>query len=473
MSLTLDPQVFEDTLVEKIPPHSMEAEQALLGALLLDGDALNRVVELLKPADFYATHHQYIYDAALDLFNRNEPIDIISVSETLNEKLVRDGRGRPTEENQLDAAGGRAYINDLAIGTLSTANIQWYAQKIRDYALLRKLISVGGRIGELAFAELEAKDAVDKAQSLVFEMAQTGMPMDLSHIRDVLPTTFAQIEERCENKGSLMGISCGFYELDTMLSGLQRSDLLILAARPSMGKTAFCLNIASHVALREKKPVLIFSLEMSKEQLVTRILCSEAEMDAQKLRTGHITEQDFGKLSRAMGLLGDAPLYIDDTAGMTIMELRAKARKLKAEAGDIGLIVIDYLQLMEGSGGSGGGGDNRVQVISAISRGLKGIAREIKAPVIALSQLSRAVESRPDKRPMLSDLRESGSIEQDADVVFFIYRDEYYNPQSEKPGIADIIVAKQRNGPVGQVELLFRNNWTKFLNPADKKIQIF
>jgi len=446
--------------LDKVPPHSTEAEQAIMGGLLIDPEAINKVVELIRPEAFYSPVHQEIYQAALDLFNKSEPIDIISVSETLK------------EQDKLDLVGGRTYINELAINTITTANIEWYANQVKEYATLRRLISIGCDITEIAFTEPDAKEALDRCQQLVFELAQKDSSIDLAHIKDILPVTFEQIEERHENKGSLMGVSTGFYELDAMLSGLQKSDLLIVAARPSMGKTAFCLNMANHVALREKKPVLIFSLEMSKEQLVTRMLCSEAELDAQKIRTGHITEHDFAKLSMAMGKLGDSPIYIDDTAGMTVMELRAKARKLKMETGDIGLIIIDYLQLMEGSGG-GGGLDNRVQVISQISRGLKGIAREIGAPVIALSQLSRAVESRQDKKPMLSDLRESGSIEQDADVVMFIYRDEYYNKESERPGIADIIIAKQRNGPVGEVELLFRHNWTKFLNPADRKIQIF
>ncbi len=446
--------------LEKIPPNSAEAEQAIIGGLLIDPEAITKVVEVIKPNDLYSPIHQEIYQAILNLFGKSEPIDIISVSETLK------------EEDKLELVGGRTYINELAINTITTANIEWYATQVKEYAILRRLISIGCDITEIAFSEPDAKAALDRCQQMVFEIAQQDSKIDLSHIKDVLPTTFEQIEERHENKGSLMGVSTGFYELDSMLSGLQKSDLLIVAARPSMGKTAFCLNIANHVGLREKKPVLLFSLEMSKEQLVTRMLCSEAELDSQKIRTGHITEHDFAKLSMAMGKLGDSPIYIDDTAGMTVMELRAKARKLKMETGEIGMIIIDYLQLMEGSGG-GGASDNRVQVISQISRGLKGIAREVGAPVVALSQLSRAVESRQDKKPMLSDLRESGSIEQDADVVMFIYRDEYYNKETERPGVTDIIIAKQRNGPVGEVELLFRHSWTKFLNPADKKIEIF
>ncbi|MBK8189809.1 MAG: replicative DNA helicase [Vampirovibrionales bacterium] len=447
--------------LERVPPQSLDAEQALLGGVLVDGQALNQVLELLKPHDFYRPAHQEIFSAVCGLVDKSEPVDIITVSEWLKDK------------NLLDDVGGRSYLMDLAQAHLTSANTAYYARIIRSKSLLRALIHGGSSIVETAFEETDAETAIDQAQQTIFAIAQQGMPDKLTHVKDILPTTIEQIEERFENKGALMGMATGFYELDTMTSGLQKSDLIIVAARPSMGKTAFCLNIASHVSLREQKPVLVFSLEMSKEQLVTRMLCSEAELDAQKIRTGHFTESDFAKLSNAMGKLGDAPLYIDDSPGMTVMELRAKARKLKMETGDIGLIVIDYLQLMEGSGNGSSNIDNRVQVISAISRGLKGIARELQTPVIALSQLSRAVESRQEKKPMLSDLRESGSIEQDADLVMFIYRDEYYNRETERPGTADIIIAKQRNGPVGEVSLLFRHSWTKFLNPADKKIEIF
>ncbi len=451
-----------DDLLSRVPPQNVEAEEAIVGGLLVNPDDMNDVVELIKGHDFYHPHYQMMFDAMVALFNRSEPIDVITVAETLEKK------------EQLESAGGRTALMTLAQTHLTVGNLGYYARLVRDKAILRSLIGAGAEVVEAAYTADAADDAIDRAQQAVFNVAQRGLPDNIVHVRDILPTTFEQIEERHANKGSLMGISSGFYELDTMTSGLQTSDLLVLAARPSMGKTAFCLNISSHVALRENKPVLFFSLEMSKEQLVTRMICSEAELDAQKIRSGHMTEKDFMKISSAMGRLGDAPLYIDDSPGMTVMEMRAKARKLKADVGDIGLIVIDYLQLMEGSNQGGGGGfDNRVQIISAISRGLKGLARELGAPVMALSQLSRAVESRQDKRPMLSDLRESGAIEQDADLVMFIYRDEYYNPETERPGIADIIVAKQRNGPVGSVELLFRNNITRFLNPAKKKVEIF
>lgn len=452
-----------DNPFEKIPPQSLEAEQATLGSVLADPDALLKVVEQVRPEDFYRNTHKVIYEAILELFEKSEPVDIVSVSELLKDKEL------------LDDVGGRSYINDLALAIATTENAAHYAQIVHDKATLRSLIHAGTEIVYTAYDEVDADLALDKAERIIFKLAQEGMPDDLVSIKEILPSSYEQIEDRYNNKGTLLGVASGFYDLDLLTSGFQQSDLIIVAARPSMGKTAFCLNIATHVSLRETKPVLIFSLEMSKEQLVQRMLCSEAEVDSQRIRTGEIQPQDFTKISQAMGRLGDAPLYIDDSPGVSLMELRAKARKLKMEKGELGLIVIDYLQLMEAKqGGSRGGNDNRVQEISAISRGLKGIARELKTPVIALSQLSRAVESRQDKKPMLSDLRESGSIEQDADLVMFLYRDEYYNKEmSEKPGIASVIIAKQRNGPVGEIELLFRNNITRFLNPAGQHTQIF
>lgn len=460
-SVGIDNDYDSDHPFERVPPQSLEAEQALLGASLIDPLVMNQIVELVSPPDFYRQAHQIIYQGILDLFEKGEPIDVITVAETLNDKDL------------LEPAGGRSYINDLAMSVITTENVPHYANIIRDKSLLRQLIGAGTNIVVSAYETEDADSAIDTAQQQIFQVAQRGMPDDLVHIKDILPTSFEQIEERAQNKGSLMGVSTGFYDLDNYTSGLQKSDLIILAARPSMGKTAFCLNVLSHVALRENKPVMFFSLEMSKEQVVLRMLCSEGEIDAQRIRTGEVTESDFSKLSQAMGKLGDAPIYIDDTPSISVMELRAKARKVQMEVGDLGLIVIDYLQLMENKNASGARDNNRVQEISAISRGLKGIARELNAPVIALSQLSRAVESRQDKKPMLSDLRESGSIEQDADLVMFIYRDEYYNKESERPGIADIIIAKQRNGPVGEIELFFRHNITRFLNPARNSNNVF
>ncbi len=450
-------------LVESLlPPHSVEAEQAVLGGILFSPDSFNKIVELIRPDDFYRGPHKHIYDAMTDLYNKGEPIDIITVSEMLNDK------------DALEAAGGRPYIMDLAMSVATAENIVYYSKIIRNKALLRSLITAGNEIASSCYEATDAEQAIDQAQQMVFQIAQHGMPNDLTHIKDILPDSWEQIEERCANRGSLMGVSTGFYDLDNYTSGLQKSDLIILAARPSMGKTAFCLNIVTHVAMREHKPTLVFSLEMGKEQLVLRMLCAEAEIDAHKIKTGEIGEHEFPKLTQAMGKLGDAPIYIDDTPGMSVMEMRAKARKVQMESGgDLGLIVIDYLQLMQGPGGGSGNDANRTQEISAISRGLKGLARELKVPVIALSQLSRAVESRQDKKPMLSDLRESGAIEQDADLVMFIYRDEYYNKDSERPGTADIIIAKHRNGAVGEISLLFRNSITRFLNPADRKVHIF
>jgi replicative DNA helicase len=456
----LDPSL---ALVESlVPPNSVEAEQAILGGILFSPDAFNKAVELLRPDDFYRGPHKHIFEAMGDLYNRSEPIDIITVSEMLSDK------------DQLEIAGGRPYLMDLAMSVATAENVVYYAKIIRNKALLRQLITAGNEIASQCYEINDAETAIDTAQRAIFDIAQHGIPNDLTHIKDILPTSYDQIEERCANKGSLMGVSTGFYDLDAYTSGLQKSDLIILAARPSMGKTAFCLNIVTHVALREQRPVLFFSLEMGKEALVLRMLCAEAEIDAQKIRTGEMAEHEFSKLHQAMGKLGDAPIYIDDTPGMSVMEMRAKARKVQMESnGELGLIVIDYLQLMSGSAGSSGNEANRSQEISQISRSLKGLARELKVPVMALSQLSRAVESRQDKTPMLSDLRESGAIEQDADLVMFIYRDEYYNPETERPGTADIVIAKQRNGPVGKISLLFRNNITRFLNPADRKIQIF
>lgn len=451
------------SLVESLlPPHSVEAEQAVLGGILFSPDSFNNIVDLIRADDFYRGPHKHIFEAMVELSSKSEPIDIITVSEMLSDKST------------LEAAGGRPYLMDLAMSVATAENIAYYSKIIRNKALLRSLITAGNEIASNAYEATEAEQAIDMAQQSIFQLAQNGVKNDLTHIKDILPESWEQIEERCANKGSLMGVSTGFYDLDSNTSGLQKSDLIILAARPSMGKTAFCLNIVSHVALREQKPVLVFSLEMGKEQLVLRMLCAEGEIDAQRIKTGEIGEHEFPKLTQAMGRLGDAPIYIDDTPGLTVMEMRAKARKVQMESGgDLGLIVIDYLQLMQGPGGGSGTDANRTQEISAISRGLKGLARELKVPVMALSQLSRAVESRQDKKPMLSDLRESGAIEQDADLVMFIYRDEYYNKDSERPGTADIIIAKHRNGAVGEIELLFRNSITRFLNPADRKVQVF
>lgn len=443
----------EALLLGKVPPHSLDAEQAVLGSLLINPDSILGVVEILKSQDFYRSAHKIIYQAIISLFDKAEPVDVVTVAQEME------------EAGTLELLGGKTYLHELALGVSTTEYVEHYAKIIHEKAMLRALISVGTQIVEDAYEQDDAATAIDKAEQMVFKLAQNETAEDLKMVKDILPDTYAQIEDRYNNRGSLLGISSGFGDLDVMTAGFQRSDLIIVAARPSMGKTAFCLNIASHIGIREKLPTLVFSLEMSREQLVQRMICSEAEVDAQRIRTGEISQNDFGRISNAMGTLGEAPIFIDDTPAISLMALRAKARRLKAEAGALGMIVIDYLQLMDLRESGGGKVENRQQEISAITRGLKTIARELKVPIIALSQLSRGVEGRQDKKPLLSDLRESGSIEQDADVVIFLYRDEYYNKElSEKPGIASIIIAKQRNGPVGEVELLFQNNITRFKN---------
>lgn len=441
-----------DTGPDKLPPQSLEAEQAVLGALLVNPDSISTVLEYVRPEKFYKQAHKFIFQAVLDLFDQNEPVDIVTISEYLR------------DIGQLDAVGGRTYINDLALSVVTTANVEYHAKKVAEKAVLRDLIKAGTAIVAESYEEINIEKAIDFAEKLIFKIGQQRDARELTHIRDIVSESFNRIEERYENKDELLGLSSGFYDLDSLTAGFQKSDLIILAARPSMGKTSFCLNLAAEAAVRKRVPVAMFSLEMAKEQLVQRLLCAEAEIDAQRIRTGHMQMDDWTKLSTAMARLAPAPMYIDDTPAISVMEVRSKARKLKYEHPNLGLIVIDYLQLMEGDNKSRG---DRVQEISTISRGLKSLAREINVPVIALSQLSRAVEQRQNKKPMLSDLRESGSIEQDADIVMFIYRDEYYHPELiEKKGEAEVIIAKQRNGPVGSVNLIFQPNITKFKNPA-------
>ncbi len=444
--------------IEKLPPQSLESEQAVLGALLVNPVCITSLVEVLKPEYFYKQAHKLIYSTILELFSNNEPVDVVTVSESLR------------DSGKLENVGGRSYINDLALSVVTTANSDYYANLIADKSILRDLIAAGSNIVSQAYQETDTSKVLDTAEQAIFAIAQRKVAEDLVHVKDIVVESYDMIEKRYKNRDNLTGLSSGFYDLDSMTAGFQSSDLIILAARPSMGKTAFCLNIAQSVGIDQKKSVAIFSLEMSKEQLVQRMLCSEAEIDSNRLRTGHMQFDDWNKLASAMGKLADSPIFIDDSPGATVMDLRAKCRRLCMEQKDMGMIIIDYLQLMEGTGSK-----DRVQEISKISRGLKGLARELKVPVIALSQLSRAVESRTDKRPMLSDLRESGSIEQDADIVMFIYRDEYYNPESAEnnnKGKAEIIIAKQRNGPVGKVDLLFHNHITKFKNPA-KNTEVF
>ena len=438
-----------DGKIQKLPPQNIDAEEAILGAVLSNPICLNKIADMIRPESFYKPANRQIYSAIVELFARNQAIDIVTVSEKLN------------EEEKLELVGGRAYINDLVLNVITTANIEYYAKIVQEKSIKRELINAGSEIVEMAYDNSSTESTLDNAEKLIFNIAQQKNTSDLVSVKDLVLTSYEQISYRYEHRDELIGVPTGFYDMDALTSGLQKSDLIILAARPSMGKTAFALNIAQNVGLRARRPVAIFSLEMPKEQLVQRMLCSEAEVDTQKLKTGNMQAKDWEKLTTAMNLFADAPIFIDDCAGASVMDIRAKCRRLAMEQKELGLIVIDYLQLMEGSGN----GDDRNQQISGISRGLKGLARELSVPVIALSQLSRAVEQRTDKKPMLSDLRESGAIEQDADIVMFIYRDEYYNKEdTENRGKAEVIIAKHRNGPVGTIDLLFQGNITKFKN---------
>lgn len=435
----------------KLLPQSVEAEEAVLGAILVNPVSFGKIVEYIKPESFYKPAHRLIYETMLELFKKNEPIDIVTVSESLR------------NEEKLEDAGGRAYINDLALNVVTTANIEFYAKIIQEKEIKRALINAGSEIVSMSYENEETDIVLDNAQKLIFNIASQRDTSDLEPIQDLVVSSYEQIEFRYNNKDDLVGVTTGFYDLDALTSGLQKADLIILAARPSMGKTAFALNLAQNVALKAKKGVAIFSLEMPKQQLVKRMLCSEAEVDTQRITSGHMQPKDWEKLMDAMTKFADARIYIDDTSGITATDIKAKCRRLMIEEKDLGLIVVDYLQLMEG----GGNPNDRNQQISAISRALKGLARELNVPIIALSQLSRGVETRNDKRPMLSDLRDSGAIEQDADIVMFIYRDEYYNrDEVENKGKAEIIIAKHRNGPIGNINLLFQANITKFKNPT-------
>ena len=448
--------VKEKNFQSNLLPQNIEAEEAVLGAILVNPEVITKVVETLKPDSFYKPAHKFVYEAMLQLFNTNERIDLVSVSDVLS------------CNSKLDTIGGRAFINDLSYKTITTSNIEYYARIVQEKAVKRALITAGSKIVSFGYDLNPIDESLDSAEKLIFDIASKKATTDLCHVKDLVLNSYQKIEYRYEHKDELLGLRTDFYELDSMTNGLQKSDLIILAARPSMGKTAFALNIAQNVAIKEKVPVAIFSLEMSKEQLVQRMLCSFAEVDTQRLKTGNMQNKDWDKLVAAMNEFALSAMYIDDTSGCTLTDIRAKCRRLKMEQKDLGLIVIDYLQLMEGSGR-----EDRMQQISAISRGLKTLARELDVPVIALSQLSRAVESRTDKRPMLSDLRESGAIEQDADIVMFIYRDDYYkknddedeNAKAASKGESEIIIAKHRNGPVGTVKLLFQANITRFKNP--------
>ncbi|MCK8824555.1 replicative DNA helicase [Fuchsiella alkaliacetigena] len=436
------------TAKDRIPPRSIDAEKSTLGAMLIDRNAIAKVVEILNSEDFYREAHNIIFQVICNLFEEGEPVDLVTVAEKLRTKEV------------LEEIGGLSYLTSLANSVPTSTNVEHYAYLVEEKAVLRKLISSANQISDLGYqGEEDLEIVLDRAEQLIFNVSQKRAVKTFAEIKDVLMSTFDDLEMLYENKGGVTGVPTGFSDLDKMTSGFQESDLVIIAARPSMGKTALALNIAQYAAIQEDIPVAIFSLEMSKEQLVQRMLCCEAQVDNHRLRTGYLNENDWDKLTDAAGSLSEADIFIDDTPAITVMEMRAKARRIKAEHG-LGLILIDYLQLMQGSGRV----ESRQQEVSKISRSLKSLARELEVPVVSLSQLSRAVEQRNDKRPQLSDLRASGSIEQDADVVAFIYRDEYYNPDTEKKGITEIIIGKQRNGPVGMVELAFQKEYTRFVD---------
>ena len=431
---------------ERIPPQDLIAEQSIIGSLLLDKQALLRVIEILQADSFYRDAHRYIYQTILELFDRGEPVDLVTVTDALR------------KAGKLEAVGGSIYVTDLLNSVPTAANVEYYAKIVEEKAVLRRLIEAGTKIVADAFGEPEDVDQIlDQAEKSVFNIALKRIREGFFRIDSVIKGVLDKIDRLYDKKEAITGITTGFPDLDRLTAGFQNADLVIIAARPAVGKTALALNIAQNVAVKYKIPVAIFSLEMSKDQLAQRMLCSEAEIDAQRLKTASLSDIGWKKLTRALGRLSEAPIFIDDSATLTATEIRAKARRLKLERG-LGLVIVDYMQLMRGRARV----ENRVQEISEIARSLKILARELDLPVVALSQLSRAVEQRTDRIPRLSDLRESGEIEQTADVVMFIHREDYYNPQSDRGNIAEIIIAKQRNGPVGRIELVFRKEIAKF-----------
>ncbi len=436
--------------MDRLPPQNIEAEASVLGSILIDPQAISTAVEILAPDDFYRDAHKHIYQAALDLYMRSTPADYVTLANELEQR------------GQTDLIGGPEYLIRLVNMVPTSANIEYYARIVERDSIMRKLITVAGQIAALGYSDMDAPNALDKAEQLLFAISEKVSRNDFEHIRDILDQYYDKLERLHNMKGEIIGVLTGFHELDKMTGGLQQSDLIILAARPSVGKTAFALSLAHNAAVKAKARVAIFSLEMSKEQLAQRLLSMNSGIEQQRLRTGYISDADdeWSRISYSIGELAETEIYMDDTPGISLIELRSKARRLMSQH-PVDLIILDYLQLMQGSAGSRGEG-NRQQEISEISRGLKGIARELNVPFLALSQLSRAVETRQSKVPMLSDLRESGSIEQDADIVLFIYRDDVYNSETERPNIADIYVAKHRNGPIGQFSLYFVKNQTRF-----------
>lgn len=443
-------ELMEEALIKRVMPHSVEAEQSVIGAMLMDKDAILTASEIISGQDFYQSAYGVIFDSVVEMFNEGKPVDLITLKERLKEKEV------PPEIASLE------FMRDILNLMSTSANVRYYAEIVSDKSMMRKLIRLNEGIANTCYAGKEPLPVIlETTEKSVFELLQRRNSGEYVPIKQVVLNALERIEKAAKSKGVVTGIPTGFIDLDYKLSGLQPSDLILIAARPSMGKTAFVLNIAQYVAFKKEKGVAIFSLEMSKEQLVNRLFALESQVDSQALRTGNLKDSDWEKLIEGAGIIGKSNMIRDDTPGISVSELRSKCRKYKLEH-DIQLIIIDYLQLMSGS--AGGRSESRQQEISEISRSLKALARELNVPVVALSQLSRAVEARPDKRPMLSDLRESGAIEQDADVVMFIYRDEYYNKDSEKKRQAEIIVAKQRNGPVGTVDLAWLADYTKFAN---------
>lgn len=438
-----------DLLLDKTPPQNIEAEQAVLGAIFLEPESLIVASEKLIPEDFYRVSHQKIFSAMLKLHNEGKAVDVLTVSEELR------------ASKQLENAGGISYLTELAGSVPTAANIEYYATIVEEKSLLRRLIRTATNIAQEGYnREDEVESLLVEAEKQILEVANRKNAGSFQSIKDVLVRTYDHIEMLNTRKGEITGVPTGFIELDRMTAGFQKNDLIIVAARPSVGKTAFALNIAQNVATKTDETVAIFSLEMGAEQLVMRMLCAEGNIDSQNLRTGSLTDEDWKKLTMAMGSLSNANIFIDDTPGIKITDIRSKCRRLKQEHG-LGLVIIDYLQLIQGNGRSS---ENRQQEVSEISRSLKALAREMEVPVIALSQLSRGVEQRQDKRPMMSDIRESGSIEQDADIVAFLYREDYYDKETENKNIIEIIIAKQRNGPTGTIQLAFAKEYNKFVN---------
>lgn len=437
----------------KIPPQNLDAEMSLLGAVLIDEETLADISEHVTVKDFYDKRHATIFGGMMRLYEKHKPVDLLTLTDELKRK------------DELDSIGGSSYLTELTNYVPTAAHAEAYAEIVAQKAVRRRLIKASAEISELGFNEdTTTQELLEKAETELFSVSDQSLKQDLVSLESILTDSFDRLEELHRNKGSLRGVRTGYRDLDNMTAGLQRSDLIILAARPAMGKTTLVTNLAYNVATIAKQPVLFFSLEMSKEQLVDRMLADASGVDAWNIRTGNLSDDDFSKLSEAMGEMAEAPIYIDDTPGLSVLEMRTKARRAAHER-PLGLIIIDYLQLMQGSGRSDG---NRVQEVSEISRGLKLIARELNVPVIALSQLSRSVESRSPQIPQLADLRESGSIEQDADIVMFIYREAYYNPETERENITDLIIAKHRNGPTGKVELYFHPERLRFMS-LDRK----